>query len=159
VSPYPYVYAGNGTSICYGDKVQLRGQVLSTTFQWSPANVMINGNTLSPTAGITKDTYFILTAHGYEQCPKSKTDSVLVKIIPPVKAFAGNDTSVTVDQTLTLQATGGMEYAWSPEIFLDNSNIPNPTAMLGSNIDSMRYRVTVTSQDGCKGTDDITIVV
>jgi gliding motility-associated-like protein len=159
VSPYPYVFAGNDTSICYGDKVQLHGNVLSTTFDWSPTNTMINSSGLSPTVGITKDTYFILTGHGYEQCPKSKNDSVLIKVIPPVKAFAGNDTSVTVGQPLTLQATGGMEYAWFPEIFLDNSNVPNPTAVFGSNIDSIRYRVTITTQDGCRGSDDITIVV
>lgn len=159
VSPYPYVNAGKDTTICFGDKVQLHGDVLSTTFTWSPTTSMINSNTLTPTAGITKDTYFILTAKGYEQCPKSKTDSVLVTVRPRVNAFAGNDTTVTVGEPLQLHGIGGEQYAWSPGIFLNNTGIANPTAIFSNNVDLVKYRLTVTTAEGCKGTDDISIVV
>lgn len=159
VSPYPKVFAGNDTAICFGDRLQLHGAVSSITYEWSPTTSMINANTLSPTVATTKNTFYVLTANGYEQCPKSKSDTIFIKVVPPVPAFAGNDTSITVGEPLILNATGGEKYLWSPETYLSSATVSNPTALIGNNVDSMRYRVKVTTTEGCVGEDEIKVVL
>lgn len=159
VSPYPQSSVGVDTAICFGEKMQLNGFVKSTKFTWSPTNNMLNASTLSPVIAPPKTTTYVLTATGFEECPKSVSDTITVTVRPAVKAFAGNDTSVTVSEPLLLNASGGDNYSWSPALYLSDADISNPTATFNSNIDSIRYRVTVTTDDGCKGTDDITVVI
>lgn len=159
VSPYPHAFAGNDTAICFGDKLQLHGTVSSITYNWSPINNMLNPASLSPTVATTKTMYFVLTAHGYDQCPKSISDSILVTVIPPVKAFAGNDTTVTGDEPLVLHATGGESYLWTPAFYINDPSVPAPVVTLGNDVDSMSYTVKVTTAAGCTGEDDIKIIV
>ncbi len=159
VSPYPVSKIGNDTAICFGDRIQLTGIAMSNGFSWSPVNSMINSNSLTPIAGPSGTTKYILTATGYQECPKSVYDTITITVIPPVKAFAGNDTTVTGDEPLLLHATGGIDYSWSPAMHMNNASISSPIVLLSNNIDEMRYKVTVTTEDGCKGEDEIKIVV
>lgn len=71
-------------------------------------------------------------------------------------AFAGNDTTAIFDVPLQLQATGGIGYVWSPSTGLNNPLIPNPVAILRSDI---TYTVTVTDVNGCTATDDVFVKV
>jgi gliding motility-associated-like protein len=159
VSPYPKANAGVDTSICFGEKVQLHGQVTGSNYIWSPSTAMLNATSLSPFVAITKTTVFILTASGRDECTKSVRDTVLVTVIPQVIAFAGHDTTVTGDEPLQLNASGGENYQWSPALFINNVAIPNPVIRLNNLIDSIVYHLKVTTTDGCIGEDDIRIVV
>jgi gliding motility-associated-like protein len=159
VSPYPEANAGKDTAICFGDKVQLHGTVTALNFSWTPSAGMLNAGSLLPFVAVTRTTAYVLTAKGYDECPKTVKDTVVITVIPQVKAFAGRDTIVTGDETLTLNASGGENYQWSPTSFMDNSSIPNPTITLSNLIDSIIYHLKVTTVDGCVGEDDIKIVV
>jgi gliding motility-associated-like protein len=159
VSPYPMAFAGNDTSICFGDRLQLHGAVSSITYDWSPTTNMINAHTLSPTVATTKSMYFVLTARGYDQCPKSSSDTISVTVIPPVKAFAGHDTTVTDSQPLMLHASGGENYQWTPSLHMNNAGIANPVITLSNAVDSIIYQLTVSTAEGCAGEDAIKIVV
>lgn len=159
VSPYPRSYAGNDTSICFGSKVRLNGLVQCNDYSWTPSQNLLNGGTLSPFAAPAKTTSYILTAKGYEECPKWVHDTVTIQVFEPVQAFAGNDTTVTGGEPLQLKATGGRIYSWFPSLFLDRADIATPVANFSENTDSIMYRVTVTTEDGCVGEDDIRIVV
>jgi gliding motility-associated-like protein len=159
VSPYPGVNAGNDTSICFGDKVQLHGMAVGKSFMWTPSNGMLNANTLSPFAATTRTTGYILTVTGYNECPKSLQDTVTITVIQQVKAFAGRDTVVTADEPLMLHASGGENYLWSPPLYMEDPAIATPVIMLSNTIDSITYRVKVTTAEGCTGQDDIKIVV
>ncbi len=159
VSPYPISKVGNDTAICFGDRIQLNGLAVTNGYMWTPANNLINSNSLTPIAGPSGTTSYILTATGYQECPKSVYDTITITVIPPVKAFAGNDTTIIGDQPLLLNATGGENYSWSPAIYMNNPSVPNPTVLLSNNIDEMLYKVTVTTEEGCKGEDEIKIIV
>jgi gliding motility-associated-like protein len=76
-----------------------------------------------------------------------------------VQAFAGRDTIIVVNQPLQLNATGGVNYFWTPAIGMSNVNIPNPVVKLGANVDSIRYVVRVSTAEGCFATDDIWVRV
>jgi gliding motility-associated-like protein len=89
-------------------------------------------------------------------CPKPGLDSVVVRVIPPVPAFAGNDTSIVLGQPLQLNATGGDVYRWTPSTGLSDPNIANPVATLSNDI---TYVVRVSTPEGCSANDTINIKV
>jgi gliding motility-associated-like protein len=68
-----------------------------------------------------------------------------------VRAFAGNDTVVVTGQPLQLQATGGLNFSWSPSLGLSDALIPNPVALFDATPAEgyYRYKVVVTDQIGC----------
>jgi gliding motility-associated-like protein len=159
VSPYPKANAGGDTSICYGDKAQLNGIIVGSGFTWTPVSSLVNSNTLNPLASPKATTNYILSAFDTLGCPKPFRDTVTVRVIPQVKAFAGRDTFIVANQPLQLNATGGTSYLWSPATGLSNTNISNPIATLSPAIDSITYRVRVSVLEGCFADDDITVKI
>jgi gliding motility-associated-like protein len=158
VQPYPSVSAGTDQTVCYGSRVQLNGSITANSFTWSPTASLINERTLTPTAGPTKTTTYILTAINTAGCVKPKSDTVVVTVIPTISAYAGRDTAVIAGQALQLIATGGTGYVWSPTTGLNNPFIANPIATLDNTIDSIFYTVRV-SNGSCYNDDEIKVVV
>jgi gliding motility-associated-like protein len=66
--------------------------------------------------------------------------------INSVHADAGRDTLIVENVPLQLKGSGGLNYSWQPITGLNNPNIANPIAILS---DDIRYRLTVTTADGC----------
>lgn len=157
--PYPQVNAGLDTNICYGKTTTLNATTDAPNFTWFPPTGLVRANTLSPTASPTATTSYVLTVTDTKGCPKPASDTVVVKVIPRVPAFAGNDTTIVVNQPLQLNATGGAVYSWSPNTGMTDPNIPNPVVTLGPQYDSITYRVLVSTPEGCSATDDIKVVV
>lgn len=149
VVPYPQADAEQASTICYGSTVPLRGSIVGSSFTWSPSSSLEHSNTLTPIAGPTKTTTYTLSVYDTLGCPKPGTDTVTVTVIPRVQAFAGNDTSVVVNQPLQLNATGATYYTWSPGTALSNPNIANPVAVFDGSFDSIRYTVRVSTVEGC----------
>ena len=149
VVPYPKANAGNDTLICYNTVAQLNGSHNGISFTWSPASYLDNPNILNPHANPPRTTQFVLAAYDNKGCPKPGYDSVLVDVLPPIKPFAGGDTSVIIGQPLQFQATGGETYHWSPATGLNNPLISNPVGMYDGSFDSIRYSVVVTNAAGC----------
>lgn len=159
VVPYPKVVSGPDTSICYGKTVNLSANTTAPYFSWTPASTLTRANTLTPTAGPTSTTSYIITVTDVQGCPKPVSDTTVVTVIPPVHAFAGNDTAIVVNQPLQLNATGGTYYSWTPATGMNDPNIPNPVITLSTPYDSIKYHLTVTTPEGCSGQDDIKIKV
>ena len=156
VAAYPSAAAGTSVTICYGSRVQLSGSVTGSVFAWSPTTSLINERTLNPIAGPTKTTAYVLSATDTIGCPKPKTDTIVVTVIPPIRAYAGNDTVAVPNEPLQLTATGGSGYLWSPSSFLSDPAIANPVALFDKTIDSITYTVRV-SEGSCYSTDHITV--
>ena len=147
--PYPLANAGADTVICYQSNAQLNGTVNGTSFSWSPAVTLNNPNTLNPVAFPAFTTSYVLSTFSTAGCPKPGLDSVLVTVLPPLDAFAGNDTAVVVGQPLQFNATGGISYSWFPGTALSDVNIPNPIGIYDGSFDSIRYQVIMANQVGC----------
>ena len=157
VAPYPVSNAGEDAVICYGKTVQLNAAIDGENFTWTPSNSLINANTLTPVAGPQETTSYILNVTNNSGCLKPVSDTVVVNVIPKVEAFAGNDTSVVINQPLQLNATGGEYYEWSPATYLSNAFISNPVAVFPGGVDTMVYKVKASTEQGCLGTDSIKI--
>jgi len=67
-----------------------------------------------------------------------------------------NDTTICEGSCVTLQATGGVSYSWTPVAAVNNPNSPNPTTCPGS---TTLYVVEVTDSNGCVGKETITVSV
>ena len=159
VAPYPFANTGKDTSICFGNTIQLAANITGSSFIWRPASTLQSPITLTPRAAPTQTTSYTLTVFDTLGCPKPFIDTVVVKVVPPVKAFAGNDTVVVANQPLQLNATGGSLYSWTPVFGTNNPRIANPIVTLGTEVGSIRFVVSVSVVEGCSATDDINILV
>lgn len=156
--PYPVARAGADTVKCFADTIQLNGQITGSSFAWSPAYGLSNTNVLDPLAYPLRTTSYILAAYDVLGCPKPGFDTVVVTVRPPVFAFAGNDTSVVVNQPLKLTATGAQFFLWTPSTNLNNNDIQSPTALFSAS-GTYTYAVKVFTADNCFAIDSINIKV
>ena len=162
VTPYPQASVTEDTAICFGERVQLNGRIVGSSFSWSPAASLLGSNTLNPIAGPSRTTTYYLTVRDTVGCPKPYQDSVRVTVVPPITVNAGRDTAVVANQPLRLFAvssTPDYQFSWTPNIGLNNPNIPNPIATISLGTDSVLYRVRVTGPGGCYGEDFIKVRV
>jgi len=155
--PYPSANAGPDVSICYNSSVQLNASVVASSYFWRPQGSLSNPNILNPIAHPASTTKYILTVTDVLGCPKPGYDTVVVTVLPKVKASAGRDTMIVFGQPLQLNAGGGENYSWTPSDYLNNTSVSNPVAKINSPIDSIRYKVFVTDLLGC--IDSATILV
>jgi len=157
--PYPSVNAGNDTTICYNTSAQLNATITGSSFKWTPSSGLDNVNKINPVAFPPQTTTYILSASDTMGCPKVSSDTVTVKVLPLVKAFAGNDTSIIVGQPLQLHASGGTAYLWTPPTGLSSPSLANPVAIYNQPFDSIRYKVVVYNEANCPDSDFITVRV
>ena len=147
--PYPVANAGPDTIICFNTSAQLNGMIDGKSFLWTPAGSLNNNGILNPVAKPASTTSYILLAFDTKGCPKPGFDTVVVKMLPNINAFAGNDTTVVTNQPLQLKATGGIRYAWSPAANLSAANIANPIASITQANSGLQYKVLVYNEANC----------
>lgn len=153
--PYPKALASKDTSICYGDAIQLF-VTGGAAYSWTPPGFVDNPASAIPKVKPLTTTNFIVSSKEFKGCPKPVYDTVVVSVIPPVLAFAGNDTVVVAGQPLQLNATGAVNYSWFPPNNLSNPLIANPVALLN---DDISYRVKVSTKEGCFAFDSLKVKV
>lgn len=154
--PYPVVLAGPDLTICYDDTATINAYTDGSSFTWEPKLSLINSQTLTPLAHPLRTSTYTLLAYDTLGCPKPGTDRITVNVRPEIKAFAGNDTAIVVNQPLQLNGSGAEFYSWSPEIGLGITSIPNPVAILDHD---MTYIMRTSTAEGCFGMDTINIKV
>jgi gliding motility-associated-like protein len=159
IAPYPEVNAGSDTTICFGHTAQLNGSSNGSTIAWSPASSISNPYALITTAKPANSTSYILTATGNGGCPKPSSDTVVVTVMPRIEAWAGNDTAIVANQPLQLNASGGVQYYWSPADHLSLATIPDPVAIFNENDENIRYTVYVFDDAGCVDSASIAITI
>ncbi len=164
--PYPGSNAGADTTLCFGTSGTLYGSIVGSSFAWTPRNLVGNPNSLITSVKPVASTNFVLTVYDTLGCLKPGRDTVLVRVLPKLNVFTGNDTAVIVNQPLLFVAAPAppaISYHWSPSFSLSNPDTLNPTALYINtdlpNGDSIRYRLTATTAIGCTGYDDITVRV
>ncbi|CAL1516614.1 PKD domain-containing protein [Chitinophaga sp. MM2321] len=147
----PMATAAPDTTICFGTPVTLRAGG-GAYYRWSPPFYTDHPSQAITVAHPPDTTLYTVTVTDTLGCPKPITATALVKVVPPVPAFAGNDTIVMLNQPFQLHATGGVHYTWSPVSGLDNANLPNPVTNYNRDI---TYTVTAYTLEGCSGQDNI----
>ncbi len=95
-----------------------------------------------------------LTATNSAGC--TYTANTLVIVHPLPTTFAGTDTTICLNNTLQLQATGASFYVWKPVSFLSCDSCSNPIATV---TDNQSFYVKGNNSFGCETTDTIFIKV
>ena len=137
------VNAGNDTTICEGDAVQLHAASNAPNVAWTPAATVGNPAITNPVVHPVTTTVYVITASNANCFQK---DSVTVQVFPAPVPDAGKDTSVCTGGSLQLSGSGGVQYRWSPAVSINNPLIANPTITVNS---SITYSLTVTDQHHC----------
>jgi len=150
----PQPEAGSDVAICNGANTQLSASG-GTTYSWSPATGLDNPNSQNPIASPTSTTTYTVTIYSAYGC--TSTDNVVVTVYPLPTAEAGNNAPICLGGSgVTLNASGGTSYSWSPATGLSATNIYNPIANPTA---TTTYTVTVTDAHGCSATDAVVVTV
>ncbi len=148
-----FAEAGEDAVVCIGGSALLNASG-GVTYVWSPATWLSDPFSPSPTSTPLDDITYTVTVTNANGC--TDTDNITVTVAPPVDANAGADVNVCSGETVSLSASGGVSYSWSPAIFLDATDVPDPNA---TPLVDITYTVTVTDANGCVGTDAVFINV
>ncbi len=147
--------AGPDTSSCQGGSIQLcgSGSLGATSYLWLDLSLNNIGNTVCVTVSPLVSTSYMLIACNGTCCD---TDTVAVTIANPPVCDAGSNVTILVGSCTTLNATGGVSYAWTPGGSLSDSTIANPVACPSV---TTTYYVIVTNGSGCTCMDSVTVTV
>ncbi|HEY4798606.1 MAG TPA: gliding motility-associated C-terminal domain-containing protein, partial [Bacteroidia bacterium] len=149
------VNAGPDVAICKNGSVQVGASlVVGQQYVWTPATGLSNDTIPSPVASPSSTTTYTLSVTGHGCGPV--TDEVTVVVYPLPGAYAGPDDTIANGSSIQLNASGGIQYAWSPPYGLSNIGIYNPIA---SPAVTTTYIVTVIDVYGCENRDTITVFV
>jgi gliding motility-associated-like protein len=155
--PYPISNAGIDPKICYNSSVQLNASIVGSSFTWSPTSYLNNASILNPISSPPRTTQYILSAYDNLGCPKPGRDTITVFVNPRVRAYAGRDTIVVVNQPLQFNGSGGVNYVWSPSTGLNSTVIFNPIGIYSASVDSVKYKLVVTDSIGCADSAYVTV--
>ncbi|MEO6490436.1 MAG: PKD domain-containing protein [Ferruginibacter sp.] len=147
--------AGRDTTICRTDAVRLMPSSDGLQYEWTPAATLNDPLIKDPIATpISEFTTYHVTAH-IGKC--FADDELTIHTVPYPAANAGKDTSICIGQSVKLHATGGSIYSWSPAVFLNATNIPDPVST--TPLITIPYVVTVRDVLGCPKPVNDTIVI
>ncbi|MBK8341964.1 MAG: gliding motility-associated C-terminal domain-containing protein [Bacteroidetes bacterium] len=154
VPPSPVANAGPDKDVCPGDTVHLEGSG-GVSYLWSPP-VYLDDDTIANPAvqGPLTNMFYQLTVFDSNGCPDVDDVNVFLRVLPDV--YAGEDQYMVDGGFAQLNASGALTYTWTPEDFLSNPIIPDPTAYPE---DTTIYYVTGVDQYGCENTDSVTVFV
>lgn len=101
----------------------------------------------------TVDTVKLFVSDG-EGC--SEIHRTTIEISKPIVTLNAQSFQILKGEEVQLNASGGIQYTWTPATGLNNSAIPNPIA---SPAVTTTYQVTVTDSIGCTASANITVTV
>jgi gliding motility-associated-like protein len=149
----PAAYAGADATICHGESIWLEASG-GAFYTWEPPATLTRPRSDRTLAWPKDTTTYTVTVTDTLGCPKPVTSSVTINVVPPVPAFAGNDTIVIKGRPFQLNGTGAFRYEWSPAEGLSDPNIPNPITTIDR---TFTYHLKAYTKEGCMGEDDINL--
>jgi gliding motility-associated-like protein len=159
VQNFPRSAVQGDTLTCSGALVKLQAVVNSadsiSSYQWDFGNGFtasgLNVSLRYAQAGTYQVRLISRTVNG---CADTVFQRVVVQASPIVRT--GNDARICLGQPWPLQATGAINYLWSPATGLSNPAISNPIARPTQ---TTTYVVIGTAANGCSASDSVTIEV
>ncbi len=146
VTPIPMVNISGDTVICANESTVLTANGIGD-FLWntSETNSSISINPLVNTV------YDVIASNN---CGNAK-DSIYIKVNPLPMVSVSNDTTILIDNSVNLFASGGNNYNWLPA----NLSCNTCSVVNVSPNSSTAYTVTIFSIDGCSITREIRVNV
>lgn len=142
-------------SICVGEPIQLEitpsaTNVSGFVYEWSPTDGLSDPTVQNPlVSGLFDTTIYTVIITTSSGCTASAT--IPINVVPPPAADAGEDVTILIGEGTTLTATGGDTYFWS------NGRATQEITV--SPLTTTTYTVTVTGENGCTATAEVTVYV
>ena len=153
-------FSASPTQVCAADSITFTDLSLDepTSWMWTfPGGTPDTSASQHPIVVYnTPGTYDVKLVVSNIAGSDSITMTNYITVNPVPVADAGVDSAICKGSSLTLSATGGVDYSWEPSTGLDDPNIANPVA---TPMITTTYIVTVTNGSGCSDTDSVTITV
>lgn len=147
----PEVETIEEAAICSGGSVTIWASG-GDEYEWDPTPGLSDYNISNPIANPTENTWY--TVNVSNLCG-TVSDTVLVNIGVANAGISPPDTACPGIPNM-LQASGGIDYQWQPQSFIDDPHIANPMV---SPPYTMTYSVTVTDQYGCADVASVVVPV
>ena len=151
------VTAGSNSPLCAGGNLLLTASTVpGASYAWTgPAGFtsLLQNPTIS-NVGVNRTGTYTVTA-SVNGCSTSSSVAVTVNA-PPAASINPGFGNICSGQSITLNASGGTSYLWSPATGLSSATVANPVA---SPTTSTIYTVTVTNVAGCQSTAQVTVNV
>ncbi|MFA6059114.1 MAG: gliding motility-associated C-terminal domain-containing protein [Taibaiella sp.] len=155
----PVVQLGPDKSICPGLPVALESMISpfhnDYLYSWTP-NTGNLSNPDGPNTSLLSDTSITYTLTVQTPVGCSGSDSIHILVFPGVDGDIIPDTGYCPGGSVTLFASGGSVYSWTPSYGLDDTTIAAPTASPGT---STNYTVIISNQYNCSETQNVSIQV
>lgn len=144
--PGPQIQSSGPLGFCQGDSVTL------TAVDTTNGGASFVWNTTDTTASITVSTagVYSVIITDTNTCQSQSQVTVAVYGLPNI--IAGNDTGFCQSSSITICATGGTNYAWSPSFGVSDTTLACPTFGPTS---TQTYVVTGTDVNGCANVDSV----
>ncbi len=124
VAPLAVSILASPTVVCSGQQALLTVAAAATSYSWQPLNSTVSTNTIFVSPQVNT-TYSLAAGDG--TC--SGTATVLVAAIPiPTIGISASSTMVCQGDAVTLTATGGLSYTWTPVSSSSSVVTVNPLA-------------------------------
>ncbi|MDN3582951.1 gliding motility-associated C-terminal domain-containing protein [Mucilaginibacter flavus] len=148
----PQAIATATTPVCYGEKLNLFASAGDSYIWTGPGGYTSNQqNPVIEAGSVLSGTYQVAITTG--GC--TSTSNVDVELNPKLNPNAGENVSICPGGGITLHATGGTKFLWSPATGLSDVNTATPFAMPDT---TTTYTVMVTS-NGCIARASVTVTV
>lgn len=155
VIPRSKAVAPGPVPMCFGSPTMISASG-GNKYSWSPPTGLSNPNDSVTFANPPSSTIYTVTVSNNGQCPGTTTLSVIVNPLPYV--YAGQDTTVNIDETLTLNGTGNVDVGFlAPTSTPLNCNFCNSVVVNPQ--ESTCYILMGTNQFGCLNTDTVCVTV
>lgn len=139
--------------VCKGSNVQLNASG-AVSYTWTPATGLSCTNCPNPVANPAASTTYTITGTDANGCKGTTQSTVTVNELPNVNA--GSNASICLKDSVQLQVSGAVSYAWTSATGLSCVNCPNPKA---SPAVTTTYTVSGTDANGCVNTVALTVTV
>lgn len=141
------------STICNGSTTTLNGTG-GISYVWSPAGSLSSSTISNPVATPTSTTTYTVIGTAGSGCSDTAFVTITVNALPTINA--GSPVSICTGATITLGATGGVSYVWSPASSLTGPTTATPTSSATS---TTTYTVVGTDVNGCTSTNSVTVTV
>lgn len=158
----PAAIKADDLSACIGETIKLYSpeENAGYTYTWDFGNGSVSNtaDSLSTQAYITPGSYLpALIIRDVAGCAAAvKLDAAVVVHPDPQVTITPASPLVCKDASVQLQASGGVQYQWSPVNGLNNAQVADPIASPAVNTS---YVVSVTDVNGCKGKASVNVEV
>jgi len=162
VNPLPTVDAGDHKDVCLNNSITFNASAGGgsglLSYSWNNSSILDNATNITPKATPTNPAVssiiFTVTVTDEKNC--SAIDDLTLTIHSLPNANAGNDINTCSNDSIQLNAIGGIKYQWSTKTGLSDSTIANPNVMING---LQTYTVLVTDSNNCTDTDDISVTI